>query len=179
MSLDTASEQLDILLARHLGVPHVNSVIELELKWEARNVIARKRLDRGYQERIQCSLPLVVAMEANGDSEKSASFSALLEAMDKEIPCWDLAQIGIPGEQIIQADSLLHFEPLRFPRPRLQTLPAPDVSLPTFERIKKLLEGTIQRRGGKIIQQDEDRLVEELFQTLLKEGWLDHLHKEQ
>jgi hypothetical protein len=50
--------------------------------------------------------------------------------------------------------------------------------LPAFERIKKLLEGNMQRRGGKVIQTDEDSVVEELFQTLLDEGWLDHLRKE-
>ena len=175
---DTASGHVGILMACRLGVPHVNSVVEVELKWKDRNLIVRKRLDRGFQERIQCRLPSVISVEAKDGFEKSASFTALLDATEKDIPCWNLAQIGIPREHVIQADSLLRFGSLRFPQPRLQILPAPDVLLPTFERIKKLLEGTIQRREGRVLKQDEDRLVDELFQTLLDEGWLNHLRKE-
>ncbi len=81
-------------------------------------------------------------------------------------------------EQIRKIDSYASFGPLRIPRPRPKYIPAPPFYLPAFERIKKLLEGSMQRRGGKVIKKDEDGVVEELFQTLLKEGWLDHLRKE-
>lgn len=177
-SFDTASGQVGILMACRLGVPHVNSVIDVGLKGKDRNLIARKRLNRGFQEQIQCRLPSVISVETKEGFEKGASFTALLNAAEKDIPCWNLSQIGIPREHIVQADSLLLVGSLRFPQPRLQFLPAPDVSLPTFERIKKLLEGTIQRREGRVLKEDEDRLVDELFQTLLDEGWLKHLGKE-
>jgi len=177
-SFDTASGQVGILMACRLGVSHVNSVSDLELQGKDRTIIARKRLDRGFQEQVQCRLPSVISVEAKEGFEKSASFTALLNAAEKDIACWDLAHIGIPREHIIQADSLLRFGAVRFPQPRLQILSAPDVSLPTFERIKKLLEGAIQRREGRVLKHDEDRLVDELFQTLLDEGWLNHLRKE-
>jgi hypothetical protein len=44
-------------------------------------------------------------------------------------------------------------------------------------RIRKLVEGTVKTREGRLVSGSEDQVVEELFGTLLKEGWLDHLRK--
>ena len=65
----------------------------------------------------------------------------------------------------------------RFPVSRLKSIPAPDSSLPAFERREKLREGSMKKRAGLIVKGDADEVAEELFQTLLREGWLDHLRK--
>lgn len=176
-SQDTASGQVGILLAGHLNLPYISSVLDVELEGKERAIVCQKALGKGSQERVRCSLPLVATIEAQVHSGRYASFPALLEAMEKEIPCWDLSQLGIPRDTLCQKNSLLNFEPLRFPKPRLKKIPAPDSSLSAFERILKLLEGTVRRRGGKVVAEDEDSVVEELFQTLRKEGWLDHLRE--
>jgi hypothetical protein len=111
-------------------------------------------------------------------AERDSSFPALLEALGKEILRWGLGRLGISEESLRKKEQRLTFSPLRFPRPRVRAIPAPDSSLPAFYRILKLLEGSVQRRGGKLIEKKEDELVEELFQTLRREGWLDHLRKE-
>jgi hypothetical protein len=41
-------------------------------------------------------------------------------------------------------------------------------------RIKKLVEGAVRTREGKVVAGPEDQVVEELFTTLLKDGWLEH-----
>jgi hypothetical protein len=61
----------------------------------------------------------------------------------------------------------------------LKAIPAPDSSLPAFERIRKLLEGVLRPREGRLIQKDGEALAEEMFKTLLREGWLDHLWKDK
>jgi electron transfer flavoprotein beta subunit len=177
-SQDTGNGQVGALLAGQLGLPCINSVISLELEWAKRSIIARKVLSRGYEESIRCGLPLVVTMGGYPFAEKDPSFRALLEALEKEILCWDLARLGISEESLRKKEQRLTFSPLRFPRPRVRAIPAPDSSLPAFYRILKLLEGSVQGRGGKLFRKNEDELVEELFQTLRREGWLDHLQKE-
>ncbi len=174
-SEDTMNGQLGTLLASYLNLPVMNSVTDITVNQKKGKIIALKNLSQGYKERNECPLPLVITTEASGTPENYASLPALLEAFEKEIPCWDLARIGIPIRSIHEKNSLLIFEPLRFPTPRLKTIPAPDSALPAFERIKKLIEGTIKLREGKVVKKDEDSVVEELFQILLKEGWLDHL----
>jgi len=177
-SQDTGSGQVGALMAGQLGLPCITSVISLELEWEKRSIIARKVLSRGYEESIRCGLPLVVTMGEYPFAERDSSFPALLEALGKEILRWDLGRLGISEESLRKKEQRLTFSPLRFPRPRVRAIPAPDSSLPAFYRILKLLEGSVQRRGGKLIEKKEDELVEELFQTLRREGWLDHLRKE-
>ena len=171
---DTMSGQLGTLLASYLDLPVINAVTDITVK-QKKKIIALKNLAKGYRERIESPLPLVITTDTGENSEHYASFASLLEAYEKEIPCWDLAQIGIPIQSIHEKNALLALESLQSPKPRLKTIPAPDSTLPAFERIKQLIEGTIKPREGKIVKRDEDSIVEELFQILLKEGWLDHL----
>ena len=44
-------------------------------------------------------------------------------------------------------------------------------------RIRKLIEGTVSTREGKVVSGEDDVVVEELFQALLRDGWLGHLAK--
>jgi electron transfer flavoprotein beta subunit len=175
-SEDTMSGQLGTLLASYLDLPVINSVIDITVK-QKKKIIAVKSLAKGYRERIECLLPLVMTTDASDRLENYASFAGLFNAYEKEIPCWDLAQIGIPRQSIREKNALMIFESLQSPKPRLKTIPAPDSTLPAFERIKQLIEGTIKPREGKIVIKDEDSIVEEIFQILRKEGWLDHLKK--
>jgi electron transfer flavoprotein beta subunit len=176
-STDTMHGQLGILLASCLNLPVVSSVIDVDINRGKRKVIALKSLSGGYRERVECPLPLVITVTTSGAIHHDASLPALLDAYGKEIPCWNLAEIGVPAALIREKNALSRSGPLMFPKPKLRSIPAPDSALPAFERIRKLLEGTIKSREGKIIKDNEDRVVGELFQTLVSEGWLDHLKK--
>jgi hypothetical protein len=141
-------------------------------------ITALRTLSKGYRETVESALPLVIAVEAGESDDDYASLPRLLSAYERDIPRWGLAEIGIPADVVREKNGLLSVGSLRFPRPRLKTFPAPDSGLPAFERIKKLLEGRIKLRAGKVIRDDEDGLTEEIFQVFLNEGWLDHLRKQ-
>lgn len=178
-SLDTGNNQIGALLASHLRIPCAGSVIALEMGVEKRSVIALRRLAQGYQARIEAPLPLVVATEAREESPQDAPLPLLIDATEKAIPCFDCADLGIPRTLLQQEDGLLLYGPLRFPKARLKGAAAPDSFLPAFLRIRKLIEGTITSREGRIVSGKEDHVVEEFFQTLYKEGWLDHLRERE
>jgi electron transfer flavoprotein alpha/beta subunit len=175
-SEDTMSGQLGTVLASYLNLPVINSVTDITVK-QKKKIIALKNLSKGYREKIECPLPLVITTDVSDSPENYAAFADLLNACEKKIPCWDLAQIGIPIQSIHEKNALMTLESLRFPKPRLKTIPAPDSTLPAFERIKQLIEGTVKPREGKIVKKDDVSIVEELFQTFRTEGWLDHLKK--
>jgi electron transfer flavoprotein beta subunit len=176
-SLDTGSAQLGLLLASALHVPCITRVSGID-GIGAETVTATRKLERGYQEQVESARPLVVAMESDEDLPAYASFPAVAQAAEMTIPCWSLAKIGIPREALQQAESRLTFGPLRLPEPRLQFIQPPDSSLPAFDRRRQLSEGSMQKRQGKIVRGDQDTIVEELFQTLLQGGFLQHLKKE-
>lgn len=174
-SEDTGSGQVGAVMACRLGLPCIPSVISLAWDGNNRSIIARKCLSRGYEESIRCGFPVVVTVGDHPFVERYPAVPSLLEALMKEIPCWDLARIGIPIEALKRNERMLTSTPLRFPRPRVRSITSPNSSLPAFDRILKLLEGSVQHRGGKLVRGDEDALAEELFRTLRDEGWLDHL----
>ena len=178
-SSDTMNEQVGVLLSAHLQIPCITSVIAVEGDWENHKMTTIRELSHGFRERVECPFPFVMTAEPHDEPEIYPSLPALLEAMEREIPCFDLAQLGIPRQSIRQRDTALVFGPLCPPKPGLKAIPAPDSSLPAFERIRKLLEGVLRPREGRLIQKDEEALAEEMFKTLLREGWLDHLWKDK
>lgn len=176
-SQDGMNGQVGPLIAAHLHLPCITSVISLEPGSSNGRIIALKQLARGFRERVECPLPFIATVEAHGEVTSLAPIPALLEAMEKPVSRFDLARMGISWSSLQTLESHLRFGPLQHVRPRLKPIPAPDAALPAFERIRKLVEGVLKRREGKVIQKDEAALAEEIFRTLLNEGWLDHLRE--
>lgn len=176
-SEDTGNGQVGLLLACNLQVPCITPVISVEIRAKERTIVAVKGLAQGYRERVESPIPLVVAMETQAEPNRYASLPTLLEATEKEIPCFDLARIGVSAQAIQRANGHFTLGQLQFPRSKLKPIAPPDSCLPAFDRIKQLIEGTVKRREGKVVSGTEDHVVDELFGTLLKEGWLNHLRK--
>ena len=174
-SEDRGSGQAASLLGCQLRAPSISGVTRLiELRRE--RLVAEKALEGGYVEHVESPLPCVIGMEADEEPDLYASFPALLTAAEREIESLDLPRIGL-SRQSIRSESRLVAGPLRFPVPKAQFTPAPDSSLPGFERRERPREGPIRKRKGKIVRGDAAHVAEELFQTLLAGGWLDHLRK--
>jgi electron transfer flavoprotein beta subunit len=176
-SLDTGSSQLGMLLASSLQVPYITRVVGID-GIRTGTVTATRKLERGYRERVESARPLVISVEADEEEAAYVLFPAMAQAAEKDIIYFDLPRIGIPRQAIQQEESRLKFGPLRLPEPRLQFIQPPDSSLPAFERRRQLGEGTMGKRLGRIVRGHEDAVVEELFQTLLHKGWLEHLRRE-
>jgi electron transfer flavoprotein beta subunit len=189
--------QLGVLLAAHLGVPCVTQIVDLapldtmphtrnsgdeeraEDSADIERVAISRGLDGGYCERLEAVLPLVATI-AGGVAAKiftaaDVTAAALLAAQATEITVWDLADLGVPLEQVRRAGRALRYGRPRPVRPRLHPAAAPDPSLPAFERILKLVQGSVRRREGRIIRQPAESIADEVFRTLRDEGWLDHL----
>ena len=175
-SRDTASSQLGVLLASALGRPCVTRVISLRIEGKGA-IVATRRLAEGFQERIESAMPLIVTMEASEERGHYATLPALIAASEKKIPCWSLPEIGIPLEVVREVESRLSVGRLNFPASRLGPITAPDSSLPALDRREKLREGSMKKRAGVMVKGDADGVADDLFQTLLREGWLDHLCK--
>ena len=175
-SLDTATGQMGVLLASLLQVPCVTRVTGIDaIRRDC--IVATRNLDQGFRQRVECVKPLVITMEAEEETGMQAPFPDLVQAHERDIPCFDLSRIGIPRQSVQKADSHLVYGPFRFPAPELQFVKAPDSSLPAFERRLQLGICSADRREGTMVECDEDSAAEEIFQMLLREGWLDHLRK--
>lgn len=174
-SQDNGNGQVGILLATTLQVPCVTSVIGVDIVPGERVAKVTKMLAQGYQALIDAPIPALIGMESSKVSRLEPSLSSLLDAGSKKIPCWNLADLGIPKQLIARMNNRLTLDSLKFPKSKLRFIPAPDSTLPAFLRISKLVEGTVRTREGRLVSGLEEQVVEELFHALVKEGWLDHL----
>jgi hypothetical protein len=127
---------------------------------------------------VEAPLPVVIASAAHQPLTRYASTTALLQAEETDILCLDLAQMGVSRQWLRQLDACLAAGPLRRPARRLEPLSTPDSSLPAFDRIQKLLAGAMAKREGRVVGGADEQVVEEMFQMLLREGWLSHLNAE-
>jgi electron transfer flavoprotein beta subunit len=168
-SPDTTSGQTGVLLGAHIEIPTISDVKAFVVS--GRTVKATKQLDEGYEQHIEAILPALVCVTAHDDNVPYPSFSDVYDAAERKIPCWNLADIGLARSEISQAEHL-SFGPIVFPVPRSMYVAAPDSSLPGFERRERLKAGTMKKREGRIVATEEDILADDLFQTLLSQGWL-------
>jgi electron transfer flavoprotein beta subunit len=194
-----AGGQLGQLLAAQLGLPCVTQAVEISGADSASagggtpgegapaahgapaedGIEILRQLDGGYRERVRADLPVVVTVSPPAGSGSPAMpvvpARALLAAQQCDLPVWDLADLGVPFEEVRRAEQSLTYSEARPRRPRLIPIAAPDPSLPAFERILKLIEGTVKRREGRVVKGPAEVLAEEIFATLRDEGWLGHL----
>lgn len=178
-----ADGQVGVLLAARLGVPCVTQAVALASSGDAASACfeVTRGLQRGFRERVAAPLPLVVTVAADGAAPQvphDPSAAARIQAQTEAITVWDLADLGVPREQLREAGGALRHGAARPARPRLHAIAAPDSSLSAFERILKLVEGSVKRRAGRVVRESPEATVDELFACLRAEGWLDHLRVE-
>lgn len=170
--------QLGQLVAARLGVPCVTQALEIHSRAHGVVVDVVRGLDGGYRERVRAALPLVATVAppaAGGGDDTVIPAKALLAAQQCDLPVWDFADLGVPYEEIREAEAALSYGPPRPRDPRLRPIAAPDPKLPAFDRILKLIEGTVKRREGRVVRDSPEAVAEEIFTTLRDEGRLDHL----
>lgn len=187
-----ACGQVGVLVSARLGVPCVTQVVDVTVGTAEGPRFHRDRLemvrglDRGFRERVEAVLPAVATVSADqGFVGPSASLTpagsqgvtakSLIAAQAHDIPVWDLADLGVPLQRVRDADGRLVYGRPRPPRPRLRPIAAPDSALPAFDRILRLIQGSVRRREGRMVRLPPDETVDVIFRTLRDEGWLDHL----
>lgn len=181
-SAATAGAQVGVLVAAHLGVPCVTQVARLDMlagavaEGDGEEAAAEIRVTRalagGFQEVVEVSLPAAVTCVPADLDFSPAPLPAVLDAHAHRILAWDLAELGVPREDLLRAEGALHHGRLRTPRPALRLVPAPDPKAPAFDRIAEIVRGTVRRRDGRVSTGSAAELAEELFRALRDGGWL-------
>jgi electron transfer flavoprotein beta subunit len=175
-----AGGQLGVLVAEHLGLPCVTRMSEATFSDDGQRLEIARELEGGFRERVEATLPVVATVPAGGALAGGAaspvvSARELLVSSQQEIPVWTLADLGVPAGGVRRADAPLRYGLPRPRRPRLHPLPVPDPTLPAFDRILKLVQGSVSRREGRVVRRPAEEVAQEVFEVLRDEGWLDHL----
>ena len=99
----------------------------------------------------------------------------MLAALEQDIAEWTLADLGVVPGTVREADRPLEYGLARSRQPRLHPVAPPDPTLPAFDRILALVQGSVKHREGRVVRRPADEVAQDVFEVLRDEGWLDHL----
>jgi electron transfer flavoprotein beta subunit len=168
--LDRGSDPAAALAAATLGLPCVTSAVAIAMKSDTLEVL--RKGDRGARLRIAAPLPCAVFFEDGIRELRYPSQDALHQALQAEVECWGLPDLGMPFWEVGGSGALLPLSDYAFPRPNPLRAVTPDANLPAFDRILALLSGGISAREGKMHQGSAEEMAEGLFAILQAEGLL-------
>ncbi|MHB1343936.1 MAG: electron transfer flavoprotein subunit beta/FixA family protein [Thermoleophilia bacterium] len=174
----TSSAQVGVLVAAHLDMPCVTRAVELEMQ-PGGAVRVTRALAGGFREIVEVSPPALFTFVTAESDVTPAPVAAVLHAHARAVPVWDLAEIGVPREDVRRADGSVRYGRASTPRPATRAARAPDPAAPAFERIGELVRGTVRRRDGRVSSRPAEESAEELFRLLRDRGWLDHLRERE
>jgi electron transfer flavoprotein beta subunit len=92
------------LVAEFLGIPHVTTVVKMDLTPDRRQVIVEREIEGG-KEVIKAPLPVLLSAQKGLNEPRVPPVMGVMKAMRTEIKKLDLAAIGLPQAEAGKAGS--------------------------------------------------------------------------
>ncbi len=156
-ALDTRHGQVGAFLARHLEVPFVSSIKNLEISPDGATAKVERSARKGVGEIWESPVPAVFSVDIGRDALPYPSNEAKKRA--EALPL----RIRSFSDEPVPLTTHLGIEP---PRPRPIKIPAPDSSLPAFERVGQLFLGSRIEKKGLILSGTPESQVEGIVSFL-------------
>mgnify|MGYP000535011771 CR=1 FL=1 len=102
------------LVAEFLGIPHITTVVKVELSHEDRTVIVEREIEGG-KEVIRAPLPVLLTAQKGLNEPRVPPVTGVMKAMRTEVKKLDGAAIGLSQDEVGKNGS--QEEILRYHRP--------------------------------------------------------------
>jgi electron transfer flavoprotein beta subunit len=99
IAVDNYDAQVGILLAQHLGIPHLSCIVKLEVSADQKSITAHCETDRGT-EVVQCDLPALVTAEKGLNAPRYPAVIAMMKAKQKPIEVLSATELGFSAQEI-------------------------------------------------------------------------------
>lgn len=113
-AFDDSSGIVGPLVAEFLGIPHITSVIKIDLSPEKEAVIVERQVENG-KEIIKAPLPVLLAVQKGLNEPRVPSIMGVMKATRAKIKELDLAALGISqaevGEAASQSEIVRYYQP--------------------------------------------------------------------
>jgi len=163
-SLDRRNGQVGAFLANFLGLPFISSILEVKMLKDAGRARATRKAGGGKREVYECDLPAVMSVDLGPNHPLLPTVQHKSRA--GQLPVQKLNY----ADQIIQnkTSSVRVFPP----NPRPKKVNAPESMLPSFKRIRKLLEGSQIEKKGTILTGNAESQAKAIISFLQEQGFL-------
>ncbi len=144
-AFDDSSGIVGPLVAEFLGIPHITTVVKVDLSPEERTVIVEREIEGG-KEVIKAPLPVLLTAQKGLNEPRVPSVTGVMKAMRTEIKKLDGAAIGLSQDEGGKAGS--QEEILRYHRPP-QRAPVTMIQGEAVDVVKQVV--TLLKEEAKVI----------------------------
>ncbi len=180
-STDRGTGALPAFLAHQLGAVQALGLVALTpddtVTGGGRALIAERRLDAGWRERLGVPLPAVCSVEGAGVRLRRASLGGALTAAAAPVPVNGISPADRPERE--EAIPAVRIGPTRVFEPRARVLPAPESTDPRV-RLLALTGALVAHDPPTVIGPvGPSEAADELMAFLVRHGYLDPTDPEQ
>lgn len=171
---DTASDWSSSIvgpaMAEKLHLPQVTSVSHLDLlpastEDDQLTLLVTRKLERGYRERLEAQLPLLMSVSSDLNEPRYPSLPAHIASLRANISVENPLPIQEEAEETVLLE-------MHTPRPRARRVPTPDSHHSAFDRIGEIIMGGATGRQTRLIEGTNEELAQVLVNFLREKGFL-------
>ena len=157
-------------MAEMLHLPQVTSISHLDLlpaseEDDNLTLLVTRKLERGYRERLEAQLPLLMSVSSDLNEPRYPSLPAHIAALRANISVENPLPIQEEAEETILLE-------MHTPRPRARRVPTPDSHHSAFDRIGEIIMGGATGRQTRLIEGTNEELAQVLVNFLREKGFL-------
>lgn len=157
-------------MAEKLHLPQVTSVSHLDvLPARAADIeltlLVTRKLERGYRERLEAQLPLLITVTSDLNEPRYPSLPAHIAALRATISVENPNPIQEEAEEVVLLE-------MHTPRPRARRIPTPDSHHSAFDRIGEIIMGGAAGRQTRLVEGTNEELAQVLVNFLREKGFL-------
>lgn len=169
---DWSSGVVGPALAQHLALLQVTGVTQLSAYQGSQKLILNltRKLERGYCERLEAELPLLITVTADLNEPRYPSLPAHLAALKASIPILDPSEL-MGNTWHDEADEITLLE-MHTPRPRPRRIAAPDSQHSAYQRIGEIVSGGATGRKARLVEGTPEELAQVLVKFLQERGFV-------
>jgi len=169
-SIDGGSSQMPAMIAEALGISFAGSVVDIELNLSGGQMVVLRKLERGDREKVICKLPTVVSVETGINNPRYPTVPGIMKARHADVALINNNDLGFGNNEIGVSGSYTQVETYAPPRPKTKKFSIPDSKLSATERLKQLMSGGIQDRGGDTLQGEPEKIASSFVKFLVDES---------
>jgi len=168
-SSDWGSCAVGSIIAEFLDIPVVTGVVKLDIFVDLQSIRARRRLEGGNREIVQCSLPAVVTVEKALSKSRYPCVRRVIKTSKQEILRLDFSSLGLERESVSLAVSSIKVLEISSRRPPKKAL-TPSGDLSPAERMRMLMSGGTAKKEGNLLQKPKDEAAKEIVEFLINKN---------
>ncbi len=169
-SVDKQNGQVGAFIAHHLDLPFISDVVDIvetgseTVSTDDKKARAVRNAGKGVREEIEYALPAVLSISQSAVTARFPDYEQKQKAAQAQLEILDV-------DQKDAVKKIVHKRTFP-PKPRPKRVITPDSSLPAFERINQLLEGSNVEKKGAVLTGDPESQAEGIISYLIENGFL-------